>query len=196
MARIITDPINVLYLSGFKSSNAFIFEVKNKKYLFTDSRYIDAAKKIKHFEIKLIDHNFKENIKELLKKEKELTFEKSLSYEHLESWKKIFKKSSCTLKSEQEKEKLIYLREQKNKKEIENIKKAQNITKKAIKEAKKLINKNSSELEIAWKIKQIIHNLGGEDVSFEPIVAFGKNSAIPHHQNSNKKYQKRRCDPN
>ncbi|MBU2523906.1 aminopeptidase P family N-terminal domain-containing protein, partial [Patescibacteria group bacterium] len=43
---LITDPANVLYLTGFKSSNTFLLKTEKKNYLFTDNRYIDEARKL------------------------------------------------------------------------------------------------------------------------------------------------------
>ena len=45
-------------------------------------------------------------------------------------------------------------------------------------------------MELAWKIKNIGHDLGADDISFEPIVAFGPHSAIPHHHNTATKLKK------
>lgn len=188
MARLITNPINVQYLSGFKSSNAFIIINQEVKHFFTDSRYFAAALKLKNFEIHLLDQNYLEKIKEILKKDKILFFEGDLSYDRYSTWKKNLKNYKFTL--EDKEKSLIYIRSQKSRPELEKIKKAQNITKKAINFAQKLIKKNITELEIAWKIKLIMHDLGAEDISFEPIVAFGSNSATPHHQTGKRKYGK------
>jgi Xaa-Pro aminopeptidase len=38
-----------------------------------------------------------------------------------------------------------------------------------------------SEADVAWWIKQAIHEEGADDVSFEPIVGSGPNAALPHH---------------
>lgn len=46
------------------------------------------------------------------------------------------------------------------------------------------IDKNYSEIELANLIKNKYSELGCSDVSFSPIVAYGKNGANPHHENS------------
>jgi Xaa-Pro aminopeptidase len=40
----------------------------------------------------------------------------------------------------------------------------------------------TTERAIAWVLQQEIHAQGGDDLAFPSIVAFGANSAIPHHQ--------------
>ena len=42
-AVMITSPINIRYFSGFTGSNGVIVITKNKKVLFTDSRYTIQA---------------------------------------------------------------------------------------------------------------------------------------------------------
>lgn len=39
-----------------------------------------------------------------------------------------------------------------------------------------------SEKELNLKIREIYKELGCEDVAFEPVIAFGKNAANPHHE--------------
>ena len=45
-AVIINNPLNTLYLTNFKSSNAiFLITKNNQKFFFTDSRYLSQAEK-------------------------------------------------------------------------------------------------------------------------------------------------------
>lgn len=44
------------------------------------------------------------------------------------------------------------------------------------------ITKGLNEIELNSKVKEIYKELGCETVSFEPIIAFGKNAADPHHE--------------
>ena len=89
-------------------------------------------------------------------------------------------------------------REIKSKEEIKLITKSQRINEKVLSVINKIVQqwckkKQSSpltELNLAWKIKKLAHEYGAEDISFEPIVAFGKNSAIPHHLSGNTKLKK------
>lgn len=74
--------------------------------------------------------------------------------------------------------------------EIKLIKKAQSITDDLLIELKKILKAGMSELDIAWKIRLLAHELGADDISFEPIVAINENAAAPHHQNSSRKLKK------
>ncbi len=50
-----------------------------------------------------------------------------------------------------------------------------------------IIKPGMTEIKLAEFIKSTSLRLGGEDVSFPPIVASGANAAIPHHMPGNKK---------
>ena len=55
------------------------------------------------------------------------------------------------------------------------------INDRAMAEFRKLIRTGISEKEVAEQMLNIYKALGAEGYSFEPIVAFGKNAADPHH---------------
>ena len=85
---------------------------------------------------------------------------------------------------------LDHLRAVKTSEEIKLIAKSQQINEKTLKAALKLLKPGIKEKNLAWKIIDIGHQLGAEDISFEPIVAFGKNSASPHYTPAETKYKK------
>jgi len=70
--------------------------------------------------------------------------------------------------------------------EISNIKKASKITNKALLNAKKTMTVGMTEIELAKIIDEYIRS-NNCDLAFPIIVAFGKNTALPHHQPSNTK---------
>ena len=46
------------------------------------------------------------------------------------------------------------------------------------------IGVGQSEREIAWQLEKAMRELGAESISFDTIVAFGPNAALPHHRPS------------
>jgi Xaa-Pro aminopeptidase len=195
-AFLITSHSNIKYLSGFSGSNGFMLITKKRKILFTDSRYIEEAKYIIPKSIQL------ENITKVWKNPKELKKHwqkilkrfriKKIGFEGfsltVNRFKK-FKSISPKIKFYDASETLEQLRAIKTKKEISLIRKSQKITEKTFLLIKKFIQRNKSkklrEIDIAWEIKKLGFTLGAEDISFEPIVAFGKNSSRPHHHSGN-----------
>ncbi len=65
--------------------------------------------------------------------------------------------------------------------ELELLRKSSLINDAAMAEFKKLIHEGVSEKEVAEQIPAIYKKLGAQDFSFGAIVAFGKNTADPHH---------------
>ena len=70
----------------------------------------------------------------------------------------------------------------KTKSQIELIKKACDIAEKAYYSAIKNVKIGISETELKEKIEQKIIEFGGEGSSFDIIVAFNENGAVPHHK--------------
>lgn len=188
---LITKPENVFYLSGFSGSFGEIILTNKKTILITDSRYkLEAQKKCK-FEIEiLIIEDYFEDLNKLVKKLKikNLGFESTnLSYARfLRLKKEISNTKLIPIKNEIDQLRII-----KNDKEIELITLSQKLNEQVLSEFVPLIRngakKNLTEQELATKIKLRGLELGAEDVSFEPIVAFGKNAASPHYTPSNYK---------
>lgn len=188
---LITNSHNLRYLIGFTGSSGFLLMGK-KNYFFTDFRYKDIAKNLEKsrtrlkFEFMELDAQFTEKFEQIQKKEvfKMVEFESHhMSIDALKGWKKRFK--SLAFKPIQTP--IEIQRSLKDAEEIKKLKKSQQINEQTLDRIKKLLKPGMTELEIAWQIKVIGHELGAEDISFEPIVGFGPNSAIPHHQNSTRK---------
>jgi len=189
-AVFITKPENIKFFTGFTGSFAQAIITKNKTYLFTDSRYELQAKKLCLANVTIIIiSDYEKDIHKILKKHKIQTIgfeDTSLTVSQLKSFKKYFK----GIKLKALKNKLDLLRQIKTHQETQLIQKSQEINEQALTEAKKLIQTGITEAELAWKIVNLGHEFGAEDISFYPIVAFGENSASPHSSPSQRKYNK------
>jgi len=202
-AYLISNKSNIQYLSNFNGSNGFMIISKKKKYLFTDSRYILRAKDTIKKDIELIDITnlwknsdiIKKKLDQLVKKHKIETLgieEKDLSIKQFKSFKQLF---SSKIKYTDTNNFIENIREIKTKTEIGFIKKSQKINEEIFLEIKKIIHKSIkssikteiTEKDIMYKIFELSYKLGAETQSFDPIIAFGKNSASPHHLPTNQK---------
>lgn len=184
MSKLITHLPNLRYLIGFTGTSGFIL-LGTHNYFFTDFRYRGIAQALEKahprvpFHFIELNNNFEQEFKK--RAGKTLEFEpEHMTIAELKSWAKRFPK----LKLKPAKQSIELLRLTKDKEEIKKLKKSQEINEETLKRVKKLLKKGVTELEIAWKIKTVGHDLGADDISFEPIVAFGPHSAIPHHQNT------------
>ncbi|ABP95765.1 MULTISPECIES: aminopeptidase P family protein [Metallosphaera] len=78
-------------------------------------------------------------------------------------------------------EDILQTRAIKEEKEIEAIRHAQRATAMAMKMASESLVEGISEIELAGIIDETMRKGGAEDYAFPSIVAFGENSAEPHH---------------
>lgn len=172
---------------------------KSKSYLFTDSRYIQRAKNSIKKGIEVVDTTrmwrnkaeLEKNWQGILKQHRIKTLgveESDLSVARFKRFKKITPKVKFKDISGHFEE----IRMIKTKKEIALITKSQRINEKVFRLIKKIVQQGGrpTELKLAWKIKELGNKFGAEDVSFDPIVAFGPNSALPHHAPGHAKLKK------
>ena len=182
-AILISKTENITYLTNFSGFSkdereAFLFITKNKQYILTDGRYSTAVKnQIKEFElIEISPKNPMIKILNALKtKHKIKTFGLEENNLTVSEHKKISKHFNDTYHHS-----VSNLRIIKSKSEINAIEKACELGDKTFDYILKKIKKGISEKELAFEIEFFIKKHGA-DISFPPIVAFGKNSAIPHH---------------
>jgi len=198
-AVLISSVPNIIYLTGFShfskdEREAFLFIAMDKQYILTDGRYTEAVKNnVKDFELIEISskRTFEKALKNLAKKHNI----KRVGFEHHDITVAEHKKlSSCfnDLNLPREISKKFFrghfsvdkLRTIKSPAEVSAIEKACKLGDKTFKYILNKIKLGVSEKELAFEIEFFIKNHGA-DISFSPIVAFGKNSAIPHHQTSN-----------
>lgn len=186
--QLITHLTNIRYLIGFTGTYGFLLKGPKKNTFFTDFRYRGFALELQKsktripFEFVELGKDFEETFKK--RAGKKLEFEADhLSVADLQNWKKRFKGISFTPTEHP----IEDLRLIKDAEEVKYLKKSQQINEETLKHLVKLFKNGVTEQELAWYVKTIGHDLGAEDISFEPIIAFGANSATPHHQNSNKK---------
>jgi Xaa-Pro aminopeptidase len=79
----------------------------------------------------------------------------------------------------------------KTKDELKKLEKAQEIAEKTLNHIiEKYLKPGITEKQIAWEIERVGHELGADTISFAPIIGFEENSAIPHHQNTDRKFKK------
>lgn len=185
-ARLITDKSNIKYLSNFTGSAGFLLMTKKKSYLFTDFRYLERAKKSVKKNIEVLDIK---NWATILQKNKIQILGIEENNLTMERYKK-FQKLSAKIKFKDISGNIAAIREVKNKVEIANTIKSQRINEKVFREIKKIIQKHFDqknrtklrEIDLALRIRELGRFFGAEDVSFDPIVAFGAHTAFPHHE--------------
>lgn len=192
-ALLVSDHNNVFYLSGFKSfipkeREAFLFLTQKGNFIFTSSLYTETVNKnIKDFKLIEIDrHNvFSKKIEEIVKNLKIQKLSADLSDLSVSEYVKIRKIAKVV----DDNNIVEIVRENKDEKEIENLRKASKLGDEVFKYILSEIKTGITEIEIAKKIEIFVLNQNSE-LSFDSVVAFGSNSSSPHHVPTNKKLTK------
>jgi Xaa-Pro aminopeptidase len=170
---LVTNPTNIYYLFGFKSSNAALLVEPDGVRLFTDFRYAEAARAVAGVE-------FQETKRALLwdlasRLSGRIGFEADYvsyaGYETLESG---------AIEPVPRRGLVERLRAVKDERELAALKRACEITDRMFERLVEEPFIGRKEQDLAWTIEQLFHDEGADHVAFESIVASGPNAARPH----------------
>lgn len=184
---IISSVANIIHLTGYSNFSihereAYLLITENRQFILTDGRYQEAVKKqIPDFELVEISSGnpFTKILEDLNKRVNILSLgfeENNLTVMEYNAIKKVVGKLKAT--------EVFEHRVIKDKFEISQIEKACELGDRTFEHILKKIRIDVSEKELAYEMECYIKKHGG-DLSFDPIVAFGENSSVPHHQTGN-----------
>jgi len=180
-AMLLLSCENRQYLTLFKSSYGAVLITQKSAHFFTDSRYIEAAKRlVTELEVSLVtrERPLHRHISEALSAERACKIgaeEKTLCHEDWLFFDKNLKAELLPAQSL-----LGELRAIKDPGEIDSIKAAQRIAEAAFSETLPLIKPGVTEREVAAELGYKMLRLGGEGNSFPPICVSGVKSSLPH----------------
>ena len=186
-AFLFSSGANVFYLSGFRSTHAYVVLSSTARHLLTDGRYIEKAKsQLRDWDVVLIDGKVLKFIKGFLR-------EKGYYRVGFESDRVTceFRKGlrSTRIKWFGESGFLRDIRVLKSKEEIdtmrEGVKKSDSIYRRILDS----IRPGLTELEVRRMIVDGIFSVGSTGESFPAIVASGQGSAVPHWETSTARIQ-------
>lgn len=177
---IISNPVNIKYLIGIEAEGIMLLTRKENIYI-TDARYIEMVQS----KLTIVDEIIVTDIKEITDEdyknffifcenvgfeENYVTFAKYKEYMHKYMINNLMETEQII-----EKQRTI-----KDKEEIENTRKACEITDKCFKHLLDFIKVGMTEKEIAYEIQRYFIVNGANGLAFDSIVASGVNSSIPH----------------
>ena len=181
-AILITDEKNQRYATGFPFTDGYVLVAREKAWLITDSRYIEAAEKIAGgcCTVQMFDreHSAVSLLKAALAEagvEKLAAEEEKLSYASFAALSRNLEKQFYASKGL-----LMGLRASKNQEEIDSMIQAQRISEKALEKTLTLIKPGMTEREVMAELSYYMLKFGSEGNSFDPIVVTGKNTSMPH----------------
>ena len=172
---LVTDGVNVRYLSGFKSSNcALLVEPEGTTTLYTDFRYLEAARSVEGVEVVQTQRDVAGALAELLAGRR-VGFEAlKILFSH---WAKIGAGGVELLPTRGVVE---ALRAVKDATELDAIRRAAAISDEVYTALSRERLVGRTESEVAWWIERTFREAGAEALAFDSIVASGENGARPH----------------
>lgn len=179
-AYLITDRITRRYLTEIDVAEGVLLCLEGKRFYLSDARYFTLLKeKLKGFDITPVLFEGQESVKQVLKDNKIKNLYLDYSITTVEEFNQYKKFGFKILNGAGAISAAVAVKEEK---EIGYIQKACGIAECAVREAFVFIKKGITELEVKEFIVNKMISLGAEGESFDTIVAFGKNAAVPHHE--------------
>ncbi len=185
-ALLLTDLLNVGYLSGFTGSTAYTLLTQAEAVLITDSRYtLQAGRECSHFALQETPQGsggYPEALKTALDARPSL---KRVGFEagHVTvSLRESFGKSGPNVQWIGTEDVIEALRVVKDPNEIAVIRRAIDVAEAAFLSVKPLLKPGTRERDFAIELEFAMRCGGAEGVSFDSIVASGPMGARPHHR--------------
>jgi Xaa-Pro aminopeptidase len=170
---LVTNPVSVRYLSGFKSSNAALLVEPDRVRLFADFRYAEAARAVAGVE-------FEETARALLKDlAQRLSGRIAFEADHVSysGWETL---RSGPVEPVPRGGLVERLRAVKDDEELDAVRHACAITDRVYERLAGEPFVGRTERDVAWTLAELFHDEGAHDAAFEPVVASGPNAARPH----------------
>jgi Xaa-Pro aminopeptidase len=183
---LVSNPVNVSYLTGFESSNAFALVDQEQVRLFTDGRYIEAARALDGLEAVLVERDFAPGLAAALPAAADppIAFESDhltvARYATLAETGLELRPTAATV---------LELRAVKEAEELDEIRRAARIADKVYERLSGERISGRTEREVAWWFEQALHEEGADGVAFDVTVASGPNAAEPHHHTGERTIQ-------
>ena len=180
-AMLVTNTKNQYYLTGFDFLDGYVLITREKSYLLTDFRYIEAAREETHpdYEIISMSGSRKDLFQELLASNgvKRIAFEEDdLTYSQKKIFENLFEGYTMVPSGNV----IGKMRVVKDADEIEKIIKAQRIAEAAFDHILGYITPQRTEVDIALELEFFMRSHGAKSVSFDTIAVSGSASSRPH----------------
>ncbi len=188
-ALFLSSASNVFYVSGFRSTNAFVIILEKENIFITDSRYYERAKELlKGWSVYLLRGSPKYLVNSIMRERdiRCVAFEKDrITVSFFEN----IKLKGAGIEWIGISEILKSIRSVKDMEEIKRIREAVSKTDKVYRKLIEDIKEGMSEKELRSIIVTEIFKEKGEGESFPAIVAFREGSAIPHWETSDRRIE-------
>jgi Xaa-Pro aminopeptidase len=170
---LVTNPTNVVYLVGFQSSNAALLVEGDRVRLFTDFRYIEAARTVEGVDVVQTRRDVIGELADTLSGR--IAFEAATMtyalYEVLGDGGIEPVPTTGVVEN---------LRAVKDEHELDTIRRACAITDRVFERLTEVQFVGRTERDVSWDVTRLFHEEGGQGLAFESIVGAGPTGARPH----------------
>ncbi|MDO4622925.1 MAG: aminopeptidase P family protein [Eubacteriales bacterium] len=190
-AILITDPHNIRYCSGFRGGEGMVYISPKQKVLITDSRYTEAAAQESDFTIIEESHKHKrvQILHELLAADQADIVGYEDHYMHCYEFSRLQNTLGEVKQWMPLEEQINRIRMIKTPEELDRIRMAESIGDKAFAGMMEILHPGMTEIEAAAELEYLLKINGGQRLSFDTIIASGKNSSMPHAIPTEKKLE-------
>jgi len=176
---LVTNPKNVVYLAGFDSSNVALLVDQERVQLFTDFRYIEAARAVEGVELVQTKRGVIGALAEQLSgtvgfEATNVVYSDFLTLE--EGGLELVPRTGL----------VESLRAVKEESELDIIRHACAITDRVFERLTQVKFVGRTEREVSWDLTRLFHEEGGDGLAFESIVGAGPTGARPHARASDR----------
>jgi Xaa-Pro aminopeptidase len=175
---LVTEPVNVHYLTGFDSSNAALAVGRDRLVVATDGRYLEAASALAGAEVVQADRDLLSWLGDHLGEFAEAPVAFEADHVTVAGYASL---SAGDVELVQTTGVVAGLRAVKDEDELEAVRRAARVTDNAYERLAREALVGRTEAEVAWWLEQTLREEGAEALAFSVIVASGPNAALPHH---------------
>lgn len=172
---LVTDCVNIRYLTGSAVSSGFLLAAGGRYTLFVDGRYSEQARDEVSQDVRVEPMD---RVAAAVRAERRTGFEsRQVSVATLGRFRRAFRGTALVpVAGAVEK-----FRRQKSSEELRLLRAAERRTRALLRAAAALLKPGVTEAGLAWMLRAKAVADGAEDLSFEPIVAFAEHTSRPHH---------------
>jgi Xaa-Pro aminopeptidase len=171
---LITNLTNIFYLTGFDASNAALYvEPGGAATLYTDFRYAESARDVAGVELEVTKRALLADLGGRLKGKVQFEAD-ALPYAE---WERLAAGKAKLIPTAGI---VAAVRAVKEPEEVAKLQRACKIADRGLEALTAETWVGRSEREVAWRLRELLHAHGADDLSFDSIVASGPNGAMPH----------------
>jgi Xaa-Pro aminopeptidase len=170
----VSAPVNVLYLTGFDSSNAVLLVEADRVRLFTDFRYAERARELDGVEVEETERHIYSDLEGRLPRR--IGFEAdALTYANFELLQAVGGMELARRRGLVES-----LRAVKEPGELAAIRRSTEVTNRTYERLAEERFSGRTEKELVWRMTELFHEEGADEPAFAIDIAAGPTAASPH----------------